>query len=76
MRGGQTLAQAAAQAQPQQRALTMASLSNSGGGYGRSPQGFGGLGLGAPPQMLRAPAARGGMLRDDGAFVPPGEIGD
>lgn len=28
------------------------------------------------PQRQPALAARGGMLRDDGAFVPPGEIGD
>lgn len=92
MRGGQTLAEAAraaAQAQPPQRTLTMAGLTGGGSGsYGRSAPGFGGppqmglggpsLGgpsLGAPPQMLRAPTARG-MLRDDGAFVPPGEIGD
>ena len=90
MRGGQTLAQAAARnrplgliggapaPQPAQRTLTMASLSNApGGSYGRnSSLGLGSLGLGAPPQMLRAPVPRGGMLRDDGAFVPPGEIGD
>ncbi len=28
------------------------------------------------PQRQPALAARGGMLRDDGVFVPPGEIGD
>jgi len=63
---------------PQARTLSVASLANSyGGSYGRnSSPGTGTLGLGAPPQMLRAPVPRGGMLRDDGAFVPPGEIGD
>lgn len=38
-----------------------------------------GLDIAAPLQMQpRQPAlaARGGMLRDDGVFVPPGEIGD
>lgn len=38
-----------------------------------------GLDIAAPLQApLRQPAlaARGGMLRDDGVFVPPGEIGD
>jgi hypothetical protein len=62
------------------RNLTVASLAGAYGGgqpaasngaYGRGS----GLALGAPPQPLREPAARG-MLRDDGAFVPPGEIGD
>jgi len=63
---------------PQARTLSVASLANSyGGSYSRnSSPGTGTLGLGAPPQMLRAPVPRGGMLRDDGAFVPPGEIGD
>lgn len=75
MRGGKTLAETAL-AQNQQRILT-ASLSATPGAYSRSGSGFGSsLSLGAPPQMLRAPAVRGGMLRDDGAFVPPGEIGD
>lgn len=37
-----------------------------------------GLDVAAPMQLQRQPAlaARGGMLRDDGVFVPPGEIGD
>lgn len=38
-----------------------------------------GLDIAAPlqmPQRQPALAARGGMLRDDGVFVPPGEIGD
>jgi hypothetical protein len=69
---------------PPARQLTVAGLagaytggqSGASGGQARSA-GFGGgnLALGAPPQPLRAPVARG-MLRDDGAFVPPGEIGD
>jgi hypothetical protein len=64
-----------------QRQLTVAGLAGAAGGgqagYGANAgAGRGsGLMLGAPPAPLRAPVARG-MMRDDGAFVPPGEIGD
>lgn len=57
--------------QPPPALLPMATLSpGSIQRYGR----FSGLEAQAPTQIVRPPVS--GMLRDDGAFVPPGEIGD